>query len=147
MNKITPSARSMKSAWDVCQRTRHPHAAEADILVLALLYGAGLGAARAVTTIDDGAEAAHVQTARLFAALQIKLRREPDCLMRITPGAFSLLLSSLPIPWAKALKACHEPVAATPMALRSRLGAGNRITTRHHAKLPSLADMEAVGSA
>lgn len=146
MDKTTPSARSMKSAWDVCQRTRRPHAVEADILVLALLYGAGLGAARAVTTINEGAEADHVQTARLFAALQIKLRREPDCLLRITPGAFSLLLSSLPIPWAKALKACHEPVAAhRPAPVRA--AAGNRIGARPRRELPSLADMEAMGRA
>lgn len=146
MDKTTPSARSMKSAWDVCQRIRRPHVVEADILVLALLYGAGLGAARAVTTINEGAEAAHVQTARLFAALQIKLRREPDCLMQITPGAFNLLLSSLPNPWAKALKACHEPVVA-PKPAHARMATAGRLATRQRRLLPSLADMEAVGSA
>ncbi len=147
MDKTTPSTRSMRSAWDICQRTRRPHGVEADILVLALLYGAGLGAARAVTTIHEGAQAEHVQTARLFAALQIKLRREPDCLTCTTPGAFSLLLSSLPLAWAKALKACHEPPAVAARPALARIAVDRRIATRQRRDLPSLADMEAVGNA
>ena len=132
------------SAWNLCQRTRHPHVVEAEILVVALLYGAGLGGARIVTTMAEGADAKHVQTARLFAALQVKLGREPDCLDRVPPEWVQLLLDSLPVNWASTLRtrlARRRPDLAAPTA---RAAGSNRVQSD---RLLSLVDMVPVGRA
>ena len=121
MTKSLPSPKNLRNAWDLCQRARHPHVVEAELLVLALLYGAGLGAARVVTTMAEGADANHVQTARLFAALQVKLGREPDCLDRVPPEWVKLLLDSLPLTWASTLRArlaSPAPALASPARAR-----------------------------
>ena len=140
-----PSAKSMKRAWDACQRARNAYLLEAEVLVLALLHGAGIGAARAPTTLQEGTEGDHLQTARLFVALQVKLAREPQCLEGVTPGWFDQLLAGVPKPWAHALQArlLHterdDPTAPAADALVVRRGQ-QRLTV-------ALADMEAVGRA
>jgi len=144
MTKSLPSPKNLRNAWDLCQRARHPHVVEAELLVLALLYGAGLGAARVVTTMAEGADANHVQTARLFAALQVKLGREPDCLDRVPPEWVKLLLDSLPLTWASTLRArLARPGPALP-APAARNASSDRVRPD---RLMSLVDMVAVGRA
>ena len=144
MTKSLPSPKNLRNAWDLCQRARHPHVVEAELLVLALLYGAGLGAARIVTTMAEGADANHVRTARLFAALQVKLGREPDCLERVPPEWVQLLLDSLPLTWVSTLKARLASSVPT-FALSATCGASSdRVRPK---QLLSLADMVTVGRA
>lgn len=142
MTKSLPSPKNLRNAWDLCQRARHPHVVEAELLVLALLYGAGLGAARVVTTMAEGADANHVQTARLFAALQVKLGREADCLDRVPPEWVKLLLDSLPLTWASTLRVRLSSPAPALVSPAGR--AGDRMRPD---RLMSLADMVAVGRA
>lgn len=144
MDKPLPSAKSLKNAWETCQRARSAYTLDAEVLVLALLHGAGIGAARAPTTLQESTDSAHLQTARLFVALQVKLAREPRCLESVTPGWFDQLLAGVPKPWAHALQArllrperdLSAPVAAERVARRSR----PRLTV-------ALADMQAMGRA
>ena len=86
MDKPQPPARTLKSAWDACQRSRNPSLLAADQLVLALLHATAIGVAKAPKTLQEGTEGAHLQAARLFVALQVKLAREPDCLATLSPG-------------------------------------------------------------
>ena len=149
MDSSVPSSKRMQSAWELCQRTRHPHTLEAENLVLGLLYGDGLGAARAAATISEGADTAHVQAARLFAALQIKLRREPDSLREVTPAWLTLLLTSLPTRWAAALQVRGQHAGNAPATSAETISTrlGHTRGRRRPDLLLSLADMEIAGRA
>ena len=144
MDHSLPSAKSLKQAWEAGQRTRSPYTLEAEVLVLALLHGASIGAASAPTTLQESTNSAHLQTARLFVALQVKIAREPRCLEHVTPGWFDQLLAGIPKPWVHALQARllrpeqELPASASPgpVARRGR----PRLTV-------ALADMQAMGRA
>jgi hypothetical protein len=142
MDKPIPSAKSLSSAWDACRHARNPYNLHAETLVMALLHGAGIGAARAPTTLQEGTEGTHLQAARLFVALQVKLAREPDCLVNVPAGWFDQLLAAIPKPWAHALKArVLRPETAQPIHAPAR-----PIVKRNRPHVTmALADMEAVG--
>jgi hypothetical protein len=98
-----PAASDMQAAWDLCKKRRRPHKMEPNVLVLGLLHGAHIGAARNATTMNEASDLDRLQAARLFAALQVKLAREPACGHDIPEELLDTLLASVPKAWAGAL--------------------------------------------
>ena len=144
MDKPLPSARSLKNAWDTCRRARSPYHVDAELLVQALLYAIGSGTARAAPTLQEGAEDAHLQTAQLFVALQVRLTREPSCLEGVASGWLNQLLASLPKSWAHALQArLLRPESDVPVPRPAE-----RIARRMQPRpIVALAEMEAMSRA
>ena len=144
MDHPPPSAKSLKQAWEAGQRTRSAYTLDAEVLVLALLHGASIGAASAPTTLQESTNSAHLQTARLFVALQVKLARDPRCLEKVTPGWFDQLLAGMPKPWVHALQARLLRPEQEPPASEATVP----VARRGRPQFPvALADMQAMGRA
>jgi hypothetical protein len=144
MDKPLPSMRSLKNAWDTCRRARSAYHVETEFLVQALLHAIANGTARAPTTLQEGAEDAHLQTAQLFVALQVRLTREPSCLDGIPSGWLDQLLAGLPKSWTHALQArLLRPESDVPVPRPAE-----RIARRMQPRpIVALAEMEAMGRA
>ena len=104
MDKPLPPPRSLTLAWRICKRAPEPQNLDVEMLILALLHAAARGAARQAGTIRDATRGERIEAARLYAALQLKLVREPGCLEGAAPGWLAALLAALPKPWAAGIR-------------------------------------------
>ena len=94
--------RARQQAWRICTRAPHAHKLELDLLLLALKHAVAIGAAEIAARDPADRRLVPLQTARLFAGLQVKL-------LATTPGPASgrlldELMPQLPEHWAEALR-------------------------------------------
>ena len=95
-----PPPQSLSLAWRICKRAPEPQNLDVEMLILALLHAAARGAAHQPGTSREATRSERIEAARLYAALQLKLIREPRCLEGTAASWPSAMLAALPKPWA-----------------------------------------------